>query len=118
MGWHPGSPGERAREMKAVESGCGGELRQGDVAEKMLGQVFHCTPDGMLVSELPRGPSPRSRVAREEPVESRQKQLFPFESRRWTTEDRMCAVEPRCQNRIIDDYVEGMAVAAASCEER
>jgi hypothetical protein len=45
MGRQPGSSGERAREMKAVESRRGGKFRQSDVAGSMLGQIFHCTPD-------------------------------------------------------------------------
>lgn len=113
---HPGSPGERTREMKAVESCCGSEFRQRDVANRMLGQIFHCAPDRTLISEGPRGVNPRSRMAFEEAVESRQKQLFPFECRCPMAKGRMRTVELRRQNRVIYDQVEGMAVVVASSQ--
>ena len=81
VGWHSNRSCKHTSEMKAVESDCVGQFCQSNVAGTMLGQIFHRTPDRVLVANVTPGPRRRLYVAHEEAIESRQKQLLPFECR-------------------------------------
>ena len=72
VGWHSNRSCKRTSEVKAVESDCVGQFCQSNVAGTMLGQIFHRTPDRVLVAKVTPGPRRRLYMAHEEAIESGQ----------------------------------------------